>query len=119
MLVLVPVFALLVRLVTRRSDLHYPQHLYFALHVHAAWMAVWAIAEAASLLQQPVLRMTLQLTGTACSAGYLALALRRAYDFRFGGALWRTGLIVVLYTVVVVVVAAAIAAPTLLRLMQR
>src|SRR5262245_5917157 len=34
--ILVPFFASLVWLVTRRSGLNYPQHLYFALHLHAA-----------------------------------------------------------------------------------
>ena len=37
MFVLVPLFAALVMLFRRRSGHTYPQHLYFALHVHAAW----------------------------------------------------------------------------------
>lgn len=43
MFVLVPVFADLVALAARRSGRNYPQHLYFALHVHAAWFSAGAV----------------------------------------------------------------------------
>jgi Protein of unknown function (DUF3667) len=44
MVVLMPIFAWLVGLVTKPRR-QYPQHLYFALHVHAAWFAAWALHE--------------------------------------------------------------------------
>ena len=41
MFVLVPLAALLVQIVTRGRT--YPQHLYFALHLHAAYFAVMTV----------------------------------------------------------------------------
>ncbi|MGH8639496.1 MAG: DUF3667 domain-containing protein, partial [Burkholderiales bacterium] len=44
MFVLVPLFAWFVHIACRRTGRYYPQHLFFALHVHAAWFAVGALA---------------------------------------------------------------------------
>jgi hypothetical protein len=43
MFVLLPVFALLTRTLWRRP-LNYPAHLYTALHLHAAWFALFAVS---------------------------------------------------------------------------
>ena len=50
MFLLVPFYAWLIQLTARRSGRNYPQHLYFALHVHAAWFALGALAAAVSLV---------------------------------------------------------------------
>ena len=54
MFVLVPLFAGLVALVIRRSGRNYPQHLYFSLHVHAAWFFAGAVAGAVQIRTIPI-----------------------------------------------------------------
>ena len=55
MFVLVPLFAALVMLRRRSSGHTYPQHLYFALHVHAA--VVLRDSPSSSLLQASLVRL--------------------------------------------------------------
>ena len=55
MFLMVPVFAVFTALATRRQHRHFPQHLYFALHSHAAWFGFLSVAEAARFARQPAL----------------------------------------------------------------
>jgi hypothetical protein len=85
MFVLVPSFALWLKLVYWNRRLHYTEHLVFALHVHAFWF----VAVALTLVDTP------WLTGLAVTAVpiYTMLAMRRVYGGRFWRRLLRAGLI--------------------------
>ena len=73
---LVPVFALLVRLLWRRRGLYYAEHLVFGLHVHAFAMAALALAV---VLPPPWAALPV-----LAVPAYLLLALRRVYGDGWG-----------------------------------
>jgi len=113
MFLLVPLFAAMIGLTVRRSGRNYPQQLYFALHVHAAW---FLILTAGTLARFIPLRWTLlSLAVPVWMLVYLILALRRAYGCRIGGALWRAGVVAVAYGLVLVATLAAMVLPAVLR----
>jgi len=89
MFVLVPLFAALVALVDRRSGRHYPQHLYFALHVHAAWFVAGAIASAARIKTVPVVTSAVPVAVSLYGILYLVLAFRVTYGVTPAGAVLR------------------------------
>jgi hypothetical protein len=109
MFVLVPVFAWLVGLAWRRRGHHYPQHLYFALHVHAAWFAVAALVVVLRLVvpSSPgeYLDEALLLYGIL----YVVVAFRRAYGPTRRQAIARMIAVLLAYSLVVGVVAAGLA----------
>jgi hypothetical protein len=78
MFVMLPVFALLLKLVYWNRGLHYTEHLVFALHVHAFWFVALLVA----------LPGQNWLTGLAFFAVpvYTHIAMRRVYG---GGWWWR------------------------------
>jgi hypothetical protein len=116
MFVLVPVFAAAVMLVRRKSGLNYPQHLYFALHVHAMWFLVDAFN---ALLHVggdiAYFSRSANIATLLWSAAYLPLAFRRAYETTLWGAVWRCILVGLLYLIAVVAVYLAIFVPLMLR----
>jgi hypothetical protein len=80
MFMMVPVFALMVGGVARKAGRNYPTHLYFALHVHAAYFALLALTTPLELLTR--------WAGVIGSLGrplyaliYLAIAFRRVYEY--------------------------------------
>jgi len=112
MFVLVPLFAALVMLFRRGSGRTYPQHLYFALHVHAAWFvanAVDSLFEAVPWLRfaNPVVDRVTELYTLA----YFFLAFWRTYETTLWGTLWRTVCIGLIYGLALILVVGAIAAP--------
>jgi hypothetical protein len=111
MFVLVPFFAWLVHRSYRRAGKNYPQHLYFALHVHAAWFTAGAIAGAAGLVSLPFFAQAVAVLALAYAAIYVVLALHTAY----GGTTWqavrRAMIIVGVYWIAVIVATLAIALP--------
>ena len=113
MFVLVPLFAALV-MVVRRGDGHtYPQHLYFALHVHAAGFcanALDSLFEAVGPLAfaAPVVDIVAELYILA----YFFIAFRRVYETTIWGTLWRGLTIGLVYIALLLLVFVAIAAPT-------
>jgi hypothetical protein len=114
MFVLVPLFAALVMLFRRQSGYTYPQHLYFALHVHAACFfanAVDSLFEAVGALRvaAPVVDKATELYIVA----YFFRAFWRVYETTVWGTLWRGLTIGFLYVAVLMAVFLAIAAPTL------
>ena len=111
MFLLVPLFAWLVHLAYRRSGRNYPQHLYFALHVHAAWFAAGAIAAAAELVSWPWFGHAVAALALAYAAIYMVLALRTAYGGRTGQAFRRAVLIVGVYWMAVIVATLSIVLP--------
>ena len=113
MFVLVPVFAALIWLAARRSGRNYPQHLYFALHVHAAWFAVNAVAAALQTMNKPVVTDTVVRIVGLYFVVYLVLALRRAYQMKVVRALLSALLIGLAYALIVALSFLAIVLPAL------
>lgn len=115
MFLLVPAFAGLVAVTAGRSGRNYPQHLYFALHLHAAWFFAGSVVAAARIAK--VSPLTSVVSGLASLYGvvYFVLAFRRAYGASLGGAIWRAAVIGVTYTFVVLVTMLAIVFAVILR----
>lgn len=111
MFVLLPLFALLLRLCYLSSPFHYLQHLVFALHFHSflyllvlfGSLAGWVLVNVDGLLSLLLLL-------------YLPLALRRAYGSSVGGAVAKS-LFIVLVDAVMLVFGFAAAAIVALVLM--
>lgn len=112
MFVLVPVCALLVGIVTRRTRRNYPQHLYFSLHIHSAHFAMLTLA----LLLGPVGAQTLSAIVSSLTTvlilGYSLIAFRTAYGGRWRLAAGRLAFVFVAYMIAVgfALVAVAVAA---------
>jgi hypothetical protein len=104
----VPFFALLVWVVTRRSGLNYPQHLYFALHVHAAAFVISAISQVAWFIPNAATADIVREIGVFLMVLYVVLAFKRVYRTTVVGALWRTAVIGPIYMAVILVTAVAI-----------
>ena len=79
MFLLVPVFAGLVALAAWKAHRNYPQHLYFALHLHAVWFILGAIGGLATLAGEAVARPVNFVLGFYALT-YLILSFRRAYQ---------------------------------------
>ncbi len=86
--VLLPAFALWLKLVYVRRRMRYTEHLVFALHVHALWFIVLGLA----LLPLDGARLLLLAVPV-----YTVLAMRRVYGGRLGPRLLRAGVVSVLY----------------------
>ena len=89
MFVLLPSFALWLKLAYRNRRLRYTEHLVFALHVHAFWFVAllftlpdWGLLTASALLAVPV---------------YTLFAMKRVYGGRIWPRLLRAGLVSALY----------------------
>jgi hypothetical protein len=116
MFVLVPVFAVFVAFVARRTERNYPQHLYFALHVHAAWFLAIAafVLGAASPLPYAVVFVFAVAVALYCGQ-YLKLALTRAYDMKLWRALAVTPLILLGYWMLLALAVLVILLPVVFR----
>jgi hypothetical protein len=88
MFVLLPSFALWLKLVYWSRRLHYTEHLVFALHVHAFWFAMLAL----SLFNVP----WLSFAAFAAMPIYAIVAMRRVYGGRLGWRLLRAGAVLML-----------------------
>lgn len=113
MFVLVPVFAGLVALTTRRSGRNYPQHLYFAMHLHAAWFFAGAVNAAAQIANVPYLTPLVGSLIAVYAMVYFVLAFRRTYGLTTGGALWRAAVTGFTYSLIVLVVLIVIVIPAM------
>jgi len=109
MFLLVPLFAWLVGLAWQRKKRNYPQHLYFALHVHAAWFAAAALIGAVQLALPSVMPRTLQALPLLYGFVYAVLAFRLAYDGTAWQSVARGTAVLGVYYVVVVLVSVGIA----------
>jgi hypothetical protein len=97
MFVLLPLFAWLVALAYRRVDRNYLHHLIFALHVHAAWFAVYAAGKVVELVSRPI-GQAVQSLVVIFAGVYAVMAFRRVYGtVRFAFA--RIALVMVAYLV--------------------
>ena len=85
MFLLVPIFTALVAFARRPSRRTYPEHMVFALHVHAAWFWGFAMASVASgIVENVAVDSILTALSIAYALWYLVVALRAVY----GGSLF-------------------------------
>jgi hypothetical protein len=91
MFAMLPVFALLMKLLYWQRRLHYTEHLVFALHLHAFWFVALALASPLSPLPVwlPLLAVPV----------YGLLAMRRVYGGGWWGLLLRASVASTLYGV--------------------
>jgi len=111
MFLLVPVFAAFIAIAMRGRERHYPQHLYFAMHVHAAWFFAAAALGALGSLKVPWLTTIASWFATIYGVSYLAIALRRAYDASWTRSIVSAVLTVFVYWAVALAALAAILIP--------
>ena len=92
MFVMLPLFALLMKLVYWNRQLHYTEHLVFALHVHAFWFVALALA----------LPDQAWISGLAFAAVpvYTFIAMRRVYGGRWWLRVMRGGFVTLVYAIV-------------------
>jgi hypothetical protein len=115
MFLLVPLFAGLVAFARRPSRRTYPQHLVFALHVHAAWFWAFGLAAvASSLVNNAVVDSVLSALAIAYALWYLVLALRTVYGGSLTANLFSGVVIGVTYWMVAIGVTIAILLPIVL-----
>lgn len=109
MFVLVPLFAALVQAAQRGSELHYPQHLIFSLHVHTAWFVVFS---AFALLEYPLdsdfLKGTLSLIALLYALIYLVLSFKRVYGGTNSRAIGRGLAVGVSYAILTLLITSVI-----------
>jgi len=106
MFVLLPSFALWLKLVYLNRRLRYTEHLVFALHVHAFWFLALALA----LLELP------WLTLAVCIAvpWHTLAAMRRVYGGRRWPRLLRAAGVTLLYTITLILTVGGVGLWTLL-----
>jgi hypothetical protein len=117
MFVLVPLFAALVMLFRRNTGHTYPQHLYFALHVHAAWFCGNALDSLAEAIPLPYAARVVDIGTELYMIAYVPVAFLRAYETTIWAAVWRSAIIALLYFVALIATLAAIAAPVVWPIM--
>jgi hypothetical protein len=99
MFVLVPLYAALVALVFRRRRMRYPQHLAFALHVHAFLFLALLPTLVTRIIDVGWVEAIFVAVSFALIAAHLVLATRRVYGVSTGGAIARSALIAGAYFV--------------------
>jgi hypothetical protein len=108
MFVLVPLFGWLVGRVRRDAGRHYPAHLVFALHVHAAVFAMGAITTGIGLVAGRSVAPWLGLTAQVYSLWYAFRAMRVVYGGSRLRTLWNLAAVGVIYWGVLLVVAGVV-----------
>jgi hypothetical protein len=111
MFLLVPLFAVMVGLTVRRLGRKYPQHLSFALHVHAAWFLLMAVGRLARLVPVSWVGAVTALAVAVLMVAYLVAAFRRAYDLTIPGAIGRTAGVGISYALLIAAAFVAIILP--------
>ena len=99
MFVLVPFFAALVAIVHWRNGRRYPQHLAFALHLHAVLFLALTLTIARRFTTSTPLLLLVQLPVLAGFVVHFVLAERRVYGGSLRGAIARAGLVSFVYFV--------------------
>jgi hypothetical protein len=115
MFVLVPLFAYFIQLSARGTGRNYPQHLYFGLHIHAAWFAAGAVAAAAALLLPAIVSGVVSTLAVVYGLTYAVLAYRAAYGRTIGQAIWRSAIVLTAYWVATIVALLGVLLPVLFR----
>ena len=98
MFLLMPVFAGLVMLFRRKSGRTYPEHMYFAMHVHAVAFFAATLVVLANIVVVPYLSAGAKAVGLLFAATHFARSFRFAYGTTWFGSLWRTALISLIYS---------------------
>jgi uncharacterized protein DUF3667 len=114
MFVLVPFSAWLVLVVYRRSGRNYPQHLFFALHVHAALFAAGAVLAAARLTGNVVAARLVGLLAILYAVVYVVTAFKNVYGGSLRRAVMRAAIVAGIYWVAIVGATLAILLPAVL-----
>jgi Protein of unknown function (DUF3667) len=100
MFFMLPVFALLMKLLYWRRRLHYTEHLVFALHLHAFWFVALALAAPFSPLPAWVALLAVPIYGL--------MAMRRVYGGGWWGLLTRASVASVLYLLALLLAVAGV-----------
>jgi hypothetical protein len=108
MFVLVPLAALLLMAFTRREKRHFPEHMYFALHLHAAFFGAFLLAHLVRLLRQPALGPWIALYDVLFVVLYTAIAIHTFYGGTWLRAAVRTGGLLIFYWIILVVLILAL-----------
>jgi hypothetical protein len=99
MFVLLPLYAAMVALVFRRRRMRYPQHLAFALHVHAFLFLALLLTLITRVVKNGPIPALFVATSFALIAGHLVLATRRVYETGTWEAIARSALVAAAYFV--------------------
>ena len=97
MFVLVPLYAALVMFAFRSSRRRFPQHLAFALHVHAFLFLALTVMLGRRFTSVIPVDVAIQLATVGAIAVYLVRATRTVYDVTTGGAIARSALVATIY----------------------
>jgi Protein of unknown function (DUF3667). len=97
MFILVPLFAALVMLAFRRYRRRFPQHLAFALHVHAFLFLLLSVALVRRVTPSAVVQVAVMFTAIVATLVYVVKAMRTVYGVSTGGAIGRTAFIASTY----------------------
>ncbi|MES2177740.1 MAG: DUF3667 domain-containing protein [Gemmatimonadota bacterium] len=108
MFVLVPLFAALIGVVYRDRRRKYPQHLAFALHVHAALFVALSVMLLNRFMSSLTIAGVFQLLVAIPFAAYTVLATQAVYESRRGQSIWRLTLASTMYFVVFLFVITAL-----------
>lgn len=103
MFVLLPVAALLIMAVTRREKRHFPEHVYFALHLHAAFFGAFLLAHLVRLARIPQLNNWIAAWDVLFVAVYTAVAMHAVYGGSWLRTVVRTGTMLFSYWVILFV----------------
>jgi hypothetical protein len=115
MFILVPAFAALVALFARRSGRNYPQHLYFSMHLHAAWFFIGAVAAAFAYGAGAAGARAASLAAGLWALLYFILSFRRAYRATVTRAVLTVAVTTFVYLVAVSIALLAIVLPVAAR----
>lgn len=117
--VLLPLFALITKLLFRKLRMNYVGHLVFALHFHAF---VFIVLMAYKVLSRIFAANALSTVNAGLLSAfifwfllYLLLAVKRVFAFKWGGTIVRFFILLVLYSALVLVALMAITAFMTLR----
>ena len=111
MFVLVPLCAGLVHLVTRKTGKNYPQDLYFALHVHAAYFAVLAATTILGAIPGQVVRGVVSVVPLLFAVVYSLMAFRTACGGTWSLASARLAFVFTTYMIAVGLALVGVAVP--------
>jgi hypothetical protein len=112
MFLLMPAFAALVMLFRLKSGRTYPEHMYFAMHIHAVAFFAATVVVLANIVVVPYLSAGAKVVGLLFAGTHFGRAFRHAYDISWVGAVWRTALISLIYAFVLLGTVLAIWLPT-------
>jgi hypothetical protein len=109
MFLLVPLCAGLIHLVTRKTGQHYPQHLYFTIHIHAAYFAVLTAVTVVGTSPSPFVRGLVSVVPALFAVLYSLLAFRTAYGGTWGLAAGRLAFVLPAYMLAVMMAIVGVA----------